>query len=147
MATSLTTTNPPIGQITTSGNNIGITTGTSTNTAWINGSPLTQINPWQSIPGGTSSFIQPEPAKVKFTDTPLTHDYSESEGKTFQHEVAVIKVTRNDEGSIIKSKMVKAFWVETKTQGSIDYAASKDPDVSELEPEDIIIKTLRTIRL
>jgi len=153
MATSLTTTNPPIGQITnpigqitTTGGNIGITTGTSTNTAWINGSPLTQINPWQSIPG-TSSFIQPEPAKVKFTDTPLTHDYSESEGKTFQHEVAVIKVTRNDEGSIIKSKMVKVFWVETKTQGSIDYAASKDPDVSELEPEDIIIKTLRTIRL
>ena len=153
MTTSLTTPNPPIGQITnpigqitTTGGNIGITTGTSTNTAWINGSPLTQINPWQSIPG-TSSFIQPEPAKVKFTDTPLTHDYSESEGKTFQHEVAVIKVTRNDEGSIIKSKMVKVFWVETKTQGSIDYAASKDPDVSELEPEDIIIKTLRTIRL
>ena len=152
MATSLTTNPPigqitnPIGQITTTGGNIGITTGTSTNNAWINGSPLTQINPWQSIPG-TSSFIQPEPAKVKFTDTPLTHDYSESEGKTFQHEVAVIKVTRNDEGSIIKSKMVKVFWVETKTQGSIDYAASKDPDVSELEEEDIIIKTLRTIRL
>lgn len=149
MTTSVTSNLPvgqitnPIGQITTTGGNIGITT---TGASWINGNSLTQINPWQSTPG-TSSYIQPEPAKVKFTDTPLTHDYSESEGKTFQHEVAVIKVTRNDEGSIIKSKMVKVFWVETKTQGSIDYAASKDPDVSELEPEDIIIKTLRTIRL
>ena len=124
-----------IGQITTTGGNVGISTGT--NTTWLN----PQYN-------GTTGYIQPDyQAKVKFTDTPLTHDYSESEGKTFQHEVAVIKVTRNDEGSIIKSKMVKVFWVETKTQGSIDYAASKDPDVSELEPEDIIIKTLRTIRL
>lgn len=118
------------GQITTTGGNIGIGTGTS-NTAWIN----SQYNGTDYSP------------KIKFTDTPLTHDYSESEGKTFQHEVAVIKVTRNNEGSIIKSKMVKVFWVETKTQGSIDYAASKDPEVSELEPEDIIIKTLRTIRL
>ena len=43
--------------------------------------------------------------------------------------------------------MVKVFWVETKTQGSIDYAASKDPEVSEFESEDIIIKTLRTINI
>ena len=71
--TSTTTSSPNSVYIPTTGGNIGITTGTSTNTAWINGSPLTQINPWQSIPG-TSSFIQPEPAKVKFTDTPLTHD-------------------------------------------------------------------------
>jgi hypothetical protein len=124
-----------IGQITTTGGNVGI--GTSSSTTWLN----PQYN-------GTTGYIQPDyQAKVKFTDTPLTHDYSESEGKTFQHEVAVIKVTRNDSGEVIKSKMVKVFWVETKTQGSIDYAASKDPDVSELEPEDIIIKTLRTIRL
>jgi hypothetical protein len=132
MATSLTTTNSPIGQITTTGGNIGIGTSSGNYTV---GTTFT-------------GYTQPDyPAKVVFTDTPLTHDYSESEGKTFQHEVAVIKVTRNDEGSIIKSKMVKVFWVETKTQGSIDYAASKDPDVSELEEEDIIIKTLRTIRL
>ena len=123
-----------IGQITTTGGNTGITTGTSTNTAWIN----SQYN------GYVQSDYSPQ---VKFTDTPITHDYSESDGKTFQHEVAVIKVTRNDSGEIIKSKMVKVFWVETKTQGSIDYAASKDPEVNELEPEDIIIKTLRTIRL
>ena len=124
-----------IGQITTTGGNVGISTGT--NTTWLN----PQYN-------GTTGYIQPDyQAKVKFTDTPITHDYSESDGKTFQHEVAVIKVTRNDSGEVIKSKMVKVFWVETKTQGSIDYAASKDPDVSELEPEDIIIKTLRTIRL
>jgi hypothetical protein len=132
MATSLTTTNSPIGQITTTGGNIGIGTSSGNYTV---GTTFT-------------GYTQPDyQAKVVFTDTPLTHDYSESEGKTFQHEVAVIKVTRNDEGSIIKSKMVKVFWVETKTQGSIDYAASKDPDVSELEEEDIIIKTLRTIRL
>jgi len=146
MATSTSKNSLTVGQIFTSGGNTGITTGTTnTGTSWIN-SPLTQINPWQGQT--THSYVQPayEP-KVKFTDTPLTHDYSESEGKTFQHEVAVIKVTRNDEGSIIKSKIVKVFWVETKTQGSIDYAASKDPEVSELEPEDIIIKTLRTIRL
>jgi hypothetical protein len=43
--------------------------------------------------------------------------------------------------------MVKVFWVETRSQGSIDYAASKDPAVSEFEPNDIIIKTLRTIKL
>jgi len=131
MATYNTATTSPVGQITTTGGNIAIGTGTST--AWVNS------NTW-----GNGTDYSP---KVTLTDTPLTYEYSESEGKTFQHEVAVIKVTRNDSGEIIKSKMVKVFWVETKTQGSIDYAASKDPEVSELEPEDIIIKTLRTIKL
>lgn len=132
--TTLTSNIAPSIQIPTTGNNIGISTGAS-NTAWINS---------QYSGYATTADYQP---KIVIKDTPLTHEYSESEGKTFQHEVAVIKVTRNDEGEIIKSKMVKVFWVETKTQGSIDYAASKDPEVSELEPEDIIIKTLRTIRL
>ena len=134
MATSLTTPNPPIGQITTTGGNI--TVGTGINTAWVN-------SPYNGTTYNASDYLP----KVTLTDTPLTYEYSESEGKTFQHEIAVIKVTRNDSGEIIKSKMIKVFWVETKTQGSIDYAASKDPEVSELEPEDIIIKTLRTIRL
>jgi hypothetical protein len=134
MTTYNTATTSPVGQITTTGGNIAIGTGTST--AWIN-SPY----------NGTTYNASDYSPKVTLTDTPLTHEYSESEGKTFQHEVAVIKVTRNDSGEIIKSKMVKVFWVETKTQGSIDYAASKDPEVSELEPEDIIIKTLRTIKL
>jgi hypothetical protein len=121
-----------IGQITTTGGNIGIGTSSGNYTV------------------GTSftGYTQPDyQAKVVLIDATITYDSSESDGKSFQHEVAVIKVTRNDSGEVIKSKMVKVFWVETKTQGSIDYAASKDPDVSELEEEDIIIKTLRTIRL
>jgi hypothetical protein len=85
--------------------------------------------------------------KIVITDCPLTYDSNHSDGNTYQHEVAAIQVTRNDEGEIIKSKMIKVFWVETRSQGSIDYAASKDPAVSEFEPNDIIIKTLRTIRL
>jgi len=80
-------------------------------------------------------------------DCPLTYDSNHSDGNTYQHEVAAIQVTRNDDGEIIKSKMIKVFWVETRSQGSIDYAASKDPAVSEFEPNDIIIKTLRTIKL
>jgi hypothetical protein len=43
--------------------------------------------------------------------------------------------------------MIKTMWVETLSQGSIDYAASKDPEVSKLKSEEIIIKTLRTIKL
>jgi len=39
------------------------------------------------------------------------------------------------------------MWVETLNQGSIDYAASKDPEVSKLKSNEIIIKTLRTIKL
>jgi hypothetical protein len=39
------------------------------------------------------------------------------------------------------------MWIETKYGGSIDFAASKDPEVEKFEPEDIIIKTLRTIEL
>ena len=56
-------------------------------------------------------------------------------------------MTRNQDGKIIRSKMIKTFWVETLSQGSIEYAASKDPEVSKFEPEEIIIKTLRTIKL
>jgi hypothetical protein len=66
---------------------------------------------------------------------------------TYQHEVAVLSVTRDDKGKIIRSKMIKTMWVETLSQGSIDYAASKDPEVSKLKSEEIIIKTLRTIKL
>ena len=106
-----------IGQITTTGGNVGI--GTSSGTTWLN----PQYN-------GTTGYIQPDyQAKVKFTDTPITHDYSESDGKTFQHEVAVIKVTRNDSGEVIKSKMVNLrplFFIFFKL---------------------MFIKTLRTIRL
>jgi len=78
----------------------------------------------------------------------LIHDLCEDIiGKSFQHEIAVIKVTRNQDGKIIRSKMIKTFWVETLSQGSIEYAASKDKDVAKFEPEEIIIKTLRTIKL
>ena len=101
MVTSLTT-NQPIGQITTTQGNIGIGTSSGNYTV------------------GTSftGYTQPDyQANVVLTDATITYDSSESDGKSFQHEVAVIKVTRNDSGEVIKSKMVKVFWVETKTQG------------------------------
>ena len=123
--------------ISSTSNNI-INTGISSNTLTSTGT-----NPYIY---GTPIDSLKQPG-VTLTDCSIVYDSKFSDGLTFQHEVAVIKVTRNNEGSIIKSKMVKVFWVETKTQGSIDYAASKDLEVSELEPEDIIIKTLRTIRL
>lgn len=120
------------GIITSNAGNVGI--GTSTN--------------WATMPNYSAGTVtQTPPAAFVISDNPITYDSKYSDRNTYQHEVAVIKITRNDSGEVIKSKMVKVFWVETKTQGSIDYAASKDPDVSELEPEDIIIKTLRTIRL
>jgi hypothetical protein len=111
------------------------------------------ISPYTTtIPNYTTGTLYPTPSdayvpKIVITDCPLTYDSNHSDGNTYQHEVAAIQVTRNDEGEIIKSKMIKVFWVETRSQGSIDYAASKDPAVSEFEPNDIIIKTLRTIRL
>jgi hypothetical protein len=76
----------------------------------------------------------------------ITHDLG-NDGITYQHEVAVLSVTRNDTGQIIRSKVIKTMWVETLNQGSIDYAASKDPEVSKLKSNEIIIKTLRTIKL
>ena len=105
-----------------------------------------------TIPNYTTGTLYPTPSdsyipKMVITDCPITYDSNHSDGNTYQHEVAAIQVTRNDDGEIIKSKMIKVFWVETRSQGSIDYAASKDPAVSEFEPNDIIIKTLRTIRL
>jgi hypothetical protein len=105
-----------------------------------------------TIPNYTTGTLYPQSSeaytpKIVITDCPLTYDSNHSDGNTYQHEVAAIQVTRNDDGEIIKSKMIKVFWVETRSQGSIDYAASKDPAVSEFEPNDIIIKTLRTIKL
>lgn len=129
MSTTLTTNIP--GAI-----NSGITSGTTTSTPYILTSPSTS----------TGVYYSPPPAAV-LKDAPVTYDSDHSDRKTYQHEVAVIKVFRNDSGEVIKSKMIKTMWVETKTQGSIDYAASKDPEVSEYEPEDIIIRTLRTIIL
>ena len=113
----------------------GITNGTTISTPYI-------------LTSGTSTGVHysPPPA-LALKDAPVTYDSDHSDRKTYQHEVAVIKVFRNDGGEVIKSKVIKTMWVETKTQGSIDYAASKDPEVSEYEPEDIIIKTLRTIIL
>ena len=113
----------------------GITGGTTTASSYV-------------FPSGTSTGVHysPQPA-LMLKDAPVTYDSDHSDRKTYQHEVAVIKVFRNDSGEVIKSKVIKTMWVETKTQGSIDYAASKDPEVSEYESEDIIIKTLRTIIL
>lgn len=128
MSTTLTTNMP--GAITT-----GITSGTTISTPYV-------FSPSVS----TGVYYTPPPALV-LKDAPVTYDSDHSDRKTYQHEVAVIKVFRNDSGEVIKSKVIKTMWVETKTQGSIDYAASKDPEVSEYEPEDIIIKTLRTIIL
>jgi hypothetical protein len=120
------------GIITSNAGNVGI--GTSTN--------------WATMPNYSAGTVtQTPPAAFVISDNPITYDSKYSDRNTYQHEVAVIKITRNDSGEVIKSKMVKVFWVETKTQGSIDYAASKDPEVSEFESEDIIIKTLRTINL
>jgi hypothetical protein len=105
-----------------------------------------------TLASGTSNtftgtpFFTP-PAAITLTDNPITYDSKHSDGNTYQHEVAVIQITRNDSGEVIKSKVVKTFWVETRNQGSVDYAASKNPAVSEFEPNDIIIKTLRTIIL
>ena len=104
-----------------------------------------------TIPTYTTGTMYPTDSLGKpsmiIIDCPLTYDSNHSDGNTYQHEVAAIQVTRNEDGEIIKSKMIKVFWVETRSQGSIDYAASKDPAVSEFEPNDIIIKTLRTIKL
>jgi hypothetical protein len=114
----------------------GTTTGVTTTTPYMFPSPNTS----------TGVYYQPPPALL-LKDAPMTYESDHSDRKTYQHEVAVIKVFRNDDGVVTKSKIIKTIWVETKTQGSIDYAASKDPEVSEYEPEDIIIKTLRTIIL
>jgi hypothetical protein len=96
---------------------------------------------------------------TSYPGTSYTHNHLEINGpiiyrsdtttysQSYLHEVAVIAITRSPEGSIIKSKMVKTMWVETKDGGSIDFAAGKDPEVGKFEPEDIIIKTLRTIKL
>ena len=125
----------------TSNYNQGLITGTTTGTVGIG-------TTWTNTPNfSAGSITQTPPAAFVISDNPVTYDSKYSDGNTYLHEVAVIKITRNDSGEVIKSKMVKVFWVETKTQGSIDYAASKDPEVSELESEDIIIKTLRTINL
>ena len=99
-----------------------------------------------SITSGTnSSYIYTTPA-ITSINGPLTHQLG-NDGISYQHEIAVLKVTRSESGLIIRSKMIKTFWVETLTQGSIEYAASKDSEVSKFEPEEIIIKTLRTIKL
>lgn len=96
---------------------------------------------------------------TSYLGTSYTHNHLEINGpiiyrgdtttysQSYLHEVAVIAITRSPEGSIIKSKMVKTMWVETKDGGSIDFTAGKDPEVGKFEPEDIIIKTLRTIKL
>ena len=136
--------------ITSSGtsNNVGIGTTTiigggitTTGTAPYYSSGVSGIS---NIAGGV--YTEHSPA-FSLKDVPVTYTSDFSDKKTYQHEVAIIKVFRNDDGVVTKSKMIKTMWVETKTQGSIDYTASKDPEVSEYEPEDIIIKTLRTIVL
>lgn len=134
MSTSTILTNNTPGAI-----NSSITTGTTAG--------ITTTNPLVFSPSVSTGVYYSPPPAILLKDSPLTYDSDHSDRKTYQHEVAVIKVFRNDSGEVTKSKVIKTMWVETKTQGSIDYTASKDPEVSEYEPEDIIIKTLRTIIL
>jgi hypothetical protein len=93
--------------------------------------------------------VNPSPPNRLTIESPLIHDLSDNNiiGNSFQHEIAVLKVTRNESGKIIRTKMIKTMWVEALSQGSIEYAASKDPEVNKFEPEEIIIKTLRTIKI
>ena len=126
-------------------NNVSSTTSSTGTLTSGNAGILTNSTSPYVWTAGTPTYTQP-PALV-ITDNPTTYDSKDSDRNTYQHEVAAIQVTRNESGEIIKSKMIKTFWVETRSQGSIDYAASKDPSVSEFEPNDIIIKTLRTIIL
>lgn len=111
----------------------GISTGTSTSTV---------TTPYYN----TNTIYFPTESEVNFP-RPLIYDFGDGDGLTFLHEIAVIKVTRNDNMKIISSKMIKIFWVETHSQESIEFAASKDPEVAKFEPNEIIIKTLRTIKL
>ena len=128
--------------------NQGLITGTGIITSNTGNVGIGTSTTWATMPNYSAGTVtQTPPAAFVISDNPITYDSKYSDGNTYQHEVAVIKITRNDSGEVIKSKMVKVFWVETKTQGSIDYAASKDPEVSEFESEDIIIKTLRTINI
>ena len=123
------------------------------NTAGIVNSPLgnsgtlttgtTLLSNGTSYSSGTSIIHNPNEINGPLVYNDNTTTYSQS----YLHEVAVIAITRSPEGYIIKSKMVKTMWIETKYGGSIDFAASKDPEVEKFEPEDIIIKTLRTIEL
>jgi len=124
---------------------VSSTTGVLSNTITNNTNPYTHgiTSPYFT----TTGILNTATSAMTITDSHMTYDSKYSDGLTYQHEVAVIQVTRNDDGEIIKSKMIKVFWVETRSQGSIDYAASKDPAVNEFEPNDIIIKTLRTIKL
>ena len=124
-----------------------LTTNTSNSIASGITGGTTISNPYTFLSGTSTGVHYSPPPALVLKDAPVTYDSDHSDRKTYQHEVAVIKVFRNDDGEVVKSKMIKTMWVETKTQGSIDYAASKDPEVSEYEPEDIIIKTLRTIVL
>ena len=126
-------------------NNVSSTTSSTGTLTNGNAGILTNSTSPYVWTAGTPTFTPP-PA-LSLTDNPITYDSKNSDRLTYQHEVAAIQVTRNENGEIIKSKMIKTFWVETRSQGSIDYAASKDPAVSEFEPNDIIIKTLRTIIL
>jgi hypothetical protein len=111
--------------------------GTSTGT--------TISNSWYSSNNIQPTYITPSFSDLN-VDGRVIHELG-NDDITYQHEVAVLSVTRDDKGKIIRSKMIKTMWVETLSQGSIDYAASKDPEVSELKSEEIIIKTLRTIKL
>jgi hypothetical protein len=116
-------------------NNTSVTTSTTSGNSSV-------ANPYIYATTGT---INTTPAAMSING-PLTHQLG-NDGISYQHEIAVLKVTRSESGRIIRSKMIKTFWVETLTQGSIEYAASKDSEVSKFEPEEIIIKTLRTIKL
>ena len=121
-------------------NNTSVTTSTTSgNSSLVSGT----TNPYIYTTTGTINTTTPAAVSI---NGPLTHQLG-NDGISYQHEIAVLKVTRSESGLIIRSKMIKTFWVETLTQGSIEYAASKDSEVSKFEPEEIIIKTLRTIKL
>ena len=124
-------------------NTAGMIIPTSLNSTTLATTGTTLLSNGTNYSSGTSIIHNP----LEINGPIIYNNDNTTYSQSYLHEVAVIAITRSPEGYVIKSKMVKTMWVETKDKGSIDFAASKDPEVEKFEPEDIIIKTLRTIKL
>ena len=127
-------------------NTLNLTDRTSISTTATYISPNT-VTDWPNSMWIKPDYISPytSPASPLFPNTILSSTTlnSNNMNKLQQHQVAVFKITRNEDNEIISAKFLKEMWIETKDT-SVEFEVARDKDLSKYEASDLSIKIIHT---
>ena len=110
----------------------------STTGAYLSSNTVTD---WVTPNSPYSPFTVPSTGTIISNATTTLN--SNNMNKLKQHQVAVFKITRNEDNEIISAKFLKEMWIETKDT-SVEFEVARDKDLSKYEASDLSIKIIHT---